>query len=37
VKRFFPEAETLRVQVVGANFQTGAELKGNRNSIQLSR
>ncbi len=37
VKQFFPEAETLRVQVVGANFQTGAELKGNRNSIKLSR
>lgn len=37
VKRFFPEAETLRVQVVGNSFQTGAELKGNRNSIKLSR
>lgn len=37
VKRFFPEAETLRVQVVGNNFQTGAELKGNRNTIKFSR
>lgn len=37
VKRFFPDAETLRVQVVGSNFQTGAELKGNRDSIKLSR
>jgi hypothetical protein len=37
VRQFFPEAETLRVQVVGNNFQTGAELKGNRNQIKLSR
>lgn len=37
VSRFFPEAATLRVQVVGNNFQTGAELKGSRNSIKLGR
>ncbi len=37
VSRHFPEATTLRVQVVGNNFQTGAELKGSRNSIKLGR
>jgi hypothetical protein len=37
VSRYFPEASTLRVQVVGNSFQTGAELKGARNSIKLSR
>lgn len=37
VSRYFPEAATLRVQVVGNSFQTGAELKGTRNSIKLGR
>lgn len=37
VKPYFPEAVTLRVQVVGGDFQTGAELKGKRDSIRLSR
>lgn len=37
VKTAFPEVSTLRVQVVGDDFQTGAELKGGRNSIRLAR
>jgi hypothetical protein len=37
VKNIFPEISTLRVQVVGNDFQTGAELKGSRNSIRLAR
>jgi hypothetical protein len=37
VKTVFPEVSTLRVQVVGDDFQTGAELKGARNSIRLAK
>lgn len=37
VKTVFPELSTLRVQVVGDDFQTGAELKGTRNSIRLAK
>jgi hypothetical protein len=37
VKSVFPEVSNLRVQVVGDDFQTGAELKGARNSIRLAK
>lgn len=37
VKSVFPEVQTLRVQVVGNDFQTGAELKGARNTVKLSQ
>lgn len=37
VSKFFPEAATLRIQVVGNAFQTGAELKGSKNTIKLGR
>ena len=37
VKTVFPELQTLRVQVVGDDFQTGAELRGGRDSVKLGR
>ncbi len=37
LKTVFPELQTLRVQVVGDDFQTGAELKGRRDSVKLGR
>jgi len=37
VNRHYAELSTLRVQVVGIDFQTGAELKGSRDSVRLSR